>query len=56
MAVLPLPPGTRDCLIGPVQLKEALGTPRIGTPPLPEARRQSQQWQTTENSAGPVDA
>ncbi len=37
-AIWPLPPGTRDCLTGPLQEKEFLDTPTIGTPPVPEAR------------------
>src|SRR5215831_19313881 len=51
----PLPPGTRDCFTGPECVKDDFGTPRMGTPPLPDARWQSRQWQTTENKAGPDD-
>lgn|GEM_PF-5529257 len=49
------PPVVRDCLIGPAEVNDSLETPSTGTPPLPEARWQSRQWQTTENIAGPGD-
>jgi hypothetical protein len=53
MAGCPLPPVPANCAGSPFTVNPAFVTPITGTPPVPDARWQSRQWQMTLNSGSP---